>query len=277
MNKQQSEKEDKNWGLITACWGVAVLGAFIVLSAVQYYLISGSDAKAEWFSASGDFFGFANAVFSALAFAMIIVTLWMQKHELELQRQEIRDNRHVLENQKNEMEKQNESLAQNNFEGTFFSLLRRQYEIFLEVRATYFHRGDHHELMGSKAFDSYSRRIEEIITKHKQARMSENPLDGWFNRHSVELGRYFLNLIIIFEMIARLPKERQSLYSAILRAQLSYFEMDLLFWFGLFSVQGHRVKPHLENLAFFEDALLSKETVDFRSLYAQSAFGKDRE
>lgn len=273
MALKQSEEREKNWGAIAAGWGLAVLIVFVVLSAVQYWLVFDSETKAEWFSASGDFFGFANAVFSALAFAMIIVTLWMQKNELELQRQEIRDNRHVLESQKNEMAQQNTSLAQSNFEGILFSLLSRQHEILLGVRATYFQRGDVKELRGSLAFESFSRGIGEIITKQKQIRTSENPLDGWFNRYSIELGRYFLNLIILFEMIAKQPEERQPFYSDILKAQLSYGEMDVLFWFGLFSAHGHRVKPYLENLAFFKDVPLSEETADFRSLYYPSAFG----
>ena len=38
----------------------------------------------------GDMFGAVNALFSALAFAILIVTMWMQREELELQRAEVR-------------------------------------------------------------------------------------------------------------------------------------------------------------------------------------------
>jgi len=41
----------------------------------------------------GDSFGIANAIFSALAFAFLIVTALMQRKELELQREELHENR----------------------------------------------------------------------------------------------------------------------------------------------------------------------------------------
>ena len=37
----------------------------------------------------GDSFGSINALFSGLAFAALIVTIWMQRHELALQREEL--------------------------------------------------------------------------------------------------------------------------------------------------------------------------------------------
>lgn len=45
----------------------------------------------------GDVYGSVNALFSALAFALLIYTSWMQKNELELQRNEIELNREQLE------------------------------------------------------------------------------------------------------------------------------------------------------------------------------------
>ncbi|WP_166820502.1 hypothetical protein [Thalassoroseus pseudoceratinae] len=45
----------------------------------------------------GDSFGFVNAILSGLAFAGVIVTMLMQKHELELQRFELRESREQYE------------------------------------------------------------------------------------------------------------------------------------------------------------------------------------
>ncbi|MEQ9220940.1 MAG: hypothetical protein RLO17_22995 [Cyclobacteriaceae bacterium] len=44
----------------------------------------------------GDSFGMVNALFSALAFALLIYTALMQKEELKLQRKELKDNRKEL-------------------------------------------------------------------------------------------------------------------------------------------------------------------------------------
>lgn len=141
------------------------------------------------------------------------------------------------------------------------------------MRYKYILRTDLAEVTGSPAFDNYSRSIGESISKHTQEKNAENPLVKWFSRYSPELDRYFLNLIIIFGMIAKQPKELRPFYSDILKAQLSPSEVKVLFWFGLFSVHGYRVKPHLENLAFFKDAHLSEAVEEFISQYASSAFG----
>ncbi|WP_437191338.1 hypothetical protein [Planctomicrobium sp. SH527] len=44
----------------------------------------------------GDSFGFMNTIFSGLAFAGVIVTLWMQREELQLQRQELRETKEEM-------------------------------------------------------------------------------------------------------------------------------------------------------------------------------------
>lgn len=72
----------------------------------------------------GDVFGAVNALFTALAFAGLIHTVIMQREELELQRKELRDTRKVFEKQKEQMELQNETLRRQQFEATFFQMLR---------------------------------------------------------------------------------------------------------------------------------------------------------
>lgn len=51
----------------------------------------------EWPGVFGDSFGWVNSLFSALAFAGVLVTLWMQRHELQLQREEMKMTRQELE------------------------------------------------------------------------------------------------------------------------------------------------------------------------------------
>ena len=74
-----SSADDKKWvwlflkigGGILVLWGVS---AFIIV-----YTIDASDRRAEF----GDMFGAVNALFSGFAFAAFIVTLWMQRQEIE--------------------------------------------------------------------------------------------------------------------------------------------------------------------------------------------------
>lgn len=81
----------------------------------------------------GDMFGVVNALFSALAFAGIIYTVWLQKTELQLQRRELELTRAELEGQKLQLAAQNETLRKQNFEDTFFQLLRLHNDILNSI------------------------------------------------------------------------------------------------------------------------------------------------
>ena len=73
-----------NWRSI-AVW--SVVGVVIVWAAVGWLmpsLLRGNNA-----GEFGDQFGAATALFSGLAFAGIIITIWIQGKELELQRREL--------------------------------------------------------------------------------------------------------------------------------------------------------------------------------------------
>lgn len=66
----------------------------------------------------GDMFGAVNALFSGFAFVGIIISIRMQSEELELQRNELKDTREEFKNQ--------------NFQTTFFNLLKNQRDIINE-------------------------------------------------------------------------------------------------------------------------------------------------
>lgn len=78
----------------------------------------------------GDKFGAINALFSAFAFAGIILTIILQKKELKLQREE-------LEETRGEFVKQNQTLNRQRFENTFFQLLKLHSDIVdkLKIKA----------------------------------------------------------------------------------------------------------------------------------------------
>ena len=78
----------------------------------------------------GDKFGAINALFSGLAFAGIIFTIFLQKRELTFQREELEDTRI-------EFIKQNDTLKKQRFENTFFQLLRLHNDIVdkLKIKA----------------------------------------------------------------------------------------------------------------------------------------------
>lgn len=72
----------------------------------------------------GDSFGAVNALISAFAFAGVIVTIFIERHELTLQRKD-------LSLQRREFATQNKTLQLQRFENTFFNMLTLQQRIVL--------------------------------------------------------------------------------------------------------------------------------------------------
>lgn len=72
--------------------------------------------------AFGDKFGFINSLFSGLALTGIIISIYFQQKELSLQREELIETREEFKDQ--------------NFQTTFFNLLKTQREIAQEINAT---------------------------------------------------------------------------------------------------------------------------------------------
>lgn len=89
---------------VIACW---------LLVPSIFYLLSEDLDKAGQL---GDLFGIVNALFSGLAFAILIVELNFQRQELKLTRQAMMD-------QKDQLKDQSEELKKQNYERLFFNLL----------------------------------------------------------------------------------------------------------------------------------------------------------
>jgi hypothetical protein len=71
----------------------------------------------------GDMFGMINALFSGLAFAGIIFTIYLQRQELKAQRRELKLARREFKKQSKAFNDQNDTLWLQRFETTFFNLL----------------------------------------------------------------------------------------------------------------------------------------------------------
>lgn len=107
---KEKEKSRYGWGFLMAV-GAAVL---VVLAGV---LMAIGLALPTWEvrASFGDMAGAGAALFSGLAFAGVIVTLLMQREELELQREELRLTRRELKGQRRELSRQARTLVQGAF------------------------------------------------------------------------------------------------------------------------------------------------------------------
>ena len=99
---------DKN-RLIIQCIGITAIVVVLWLFAWGIIHITISD----WASRGqfGDMFGSINSLFSGLAFAGVIFTIYMQKEELELQRKELQFTREELKRTADAQERTEQALA----------------------------------------------------------------------------------------------------------------------------------------------------------------------
>jgi hypothetical protein len=76
--------------------------------------------------------------------------------------------------------------------------------------------------------------------------------ENLYSEYGPEMGHYFRNLYRIFKFIDETHVKDKTSYSGIVRAQLSTFELGLLFYNGLTS-RGAKFKVYAETYALFEN------------------------
>ena len=69
----------------------------------------------------GDMFGAVNALFSGLAFVGVIYAVILQRHELEIARQDIKFTKSILDEQQRQLMEQNKAAKKQVLETTFFN------------------------------------------------------------------------------------------------------------------------------------------------------------
>lgn len=115
----KSQNLNNQTKIIELPWLISIVVVLWIIGWIAVDCISPAAERGTF----GDKFGFVNSLFSALAFAGIIYSIFLQKNELALQRQELADTR--------------KEFAQQNFETSFFNLLKNQQEITTKIKATF--------------------------------------------------------------------------------------------------------------------------------------------
>lgn len=114
---EPDQKEDdffRWWKILLVFFGVLFVGLLIGIVPWVVFSLRPDWAKAFPDKAGlwGDSFGFVNALLSALAFAGVLVTLWMQRRELQLQRDEMKLTRQELKATREEHQRMAKSQEQ---------------------------------------------------------------------------------------------------------------------------------------------------------------------
>lgn len=202
-----------------------------------------------------DKFEAINALFSALAFAILIVTMYFQKKELELQRQELENTREELKGQKEASQKQNEILQIQRFETTFFN----QLEYFDRLTKSFSYSEERSKNIATteteireyydyaaftKAYYNISIGKNEISKSIDKASLFLHKL---FAKDHYQLRFYFQKFIDIIEFVEKNsfePKDKY-FYISIIRNKLTTQQLVLLLYYHIAYIRY--TKPELLN------------------------------
>ena len=107
------------------------MGSFLLSYCVAGKLAGPGDDLINVRGLFGDSWGGVNALVSALAFAGVIVTLYLQNRDLNLQREE-------MQLQRKEFEEENKTIRYQRFENQFYNMLNLQQSIMAGLRYEYY-------------------------------------------------------------------------------------------------------------------------------------------
>lgn len=228
----------------------------------------------------GDSFGLLTSLFSGLAFAGLIITIVMQRDELALQRQELNLTREELFGQKQEMQNQNETLRIQRFENTFFKMLEFMeacrndvfYQVFQRqsvqgrdaIKSIYnaFTDGYICNWVQDKSLNQSRVFKEECITRKGIA----DEYNNFYVKYGDELGRYYRTLYNTLKLVDRADFiEDRFVYTNLVRAQLSRYELLLLFYNCLSDYGQTKMAPLVKKykiLKHLECSMLPEENHD---------------
>lgn len=257
------QKEDARDSKIrqTLMWAAVAIFALWALSWCVIWLSFGyADINAGTF---GDQFGAVNALFSGLAFAGLIVTLVLQREELEAQREELKQTREELRGQKQEFEIQNATLKHQQFSTTFFQLLNAVQNSIDNMTVII----SGHEYKGYDCFSPVAGYVATVLINNncKIQSCEDNPLSKRALFEAVyyrAYGSYFSNMGVFFCGFYRLIKfitmsdltdNEKYQYTAFARAQLSD-DMQLMLFYNCTIGKGKfKFKPLVEKWALLKN------------------------
>jgi hypothetical protein len=242
---------------------LAIAGAIVALIIVGTYLFkfSGglSDEPGQW-GQFGDFVGgLLNPTFSLLALIALLATFALQVRQFRMSAKELKDSSDALRIQ--------------NFEASFFQLLRLHNDIVNSVDLATSKR----VIKGRDCFRIFLERLENVLHSESADSNFEAFLthyDLFYMNHLHEIGHYFRLLYNIIKLVSRTDGIDKRFYTNLVRAQLSSAELMLLFYNCLSSWGSEKFKPLIEEFAMLKtipNSTLPDEELLHR--YSVDAFG----
>ena len=274
-------------------WGIGIsiiaASAFVVFGFVAWHwgsheLHQQQNPSLNDWGNYGSYLQGTTASLWALAGTFLIFAAFLAQKQ-QLKRQEVE-----LNEQAKQFQMQHESIKLQNFENSFFQLLNlhNQNVTQMQINVEGF-GGDSGEYDGRECF----RILHNLSHTVYGSRTAEQNADINFaaqhymrmfevESYEASLGHYFRTLYHIIKFVnesyalktesAEADYKNRRRYTSLVRAQLSAFELELLFYNGI-SPNGEKFKPLIEKYGLLENFdtkhLLNPNHEDF---YAKSAF-----
>ena len=187
-----------------------------------------------------------------------------QQIEIMYNQLELRYTRSELEGQKGEMIKQNETLQKQQFENTFFQLLNVQNQIIesIDLRNS---KTDTIIALGRDCFKRFYKALKQSLsqidfqrggmTNPRSATIEQTlkAYDKIFGYYQSDLGHYFRNLYHIIKFVHQADNINKKRYTNFVRAQLSSYELAILFYNALSPNGEKKFKPLIEEYALLKN------------------------
>jgi hypothetical protein len=290
MRREKEDNQNNIW-----LWAILMIVLVCIVYSVGMYLTNTLFTKPENIGNSS---GVVSALFSALAFAGIFITILLQRKELDLQKEELKLTRKELTAQKEEFKTQNETLSHQRFDNTFFQMVSLHHNIVNEIDHVEKYSKTSYKNSGKNVFMSQSERTTEDAERIHKGR---DVFKFCYTRMAYELkevydisimnqiyiknyqyfqnsfGHYFRNLYRIIKFVdqSNFTKDEKYSYNSIIRAQLSDYELLLLYYNCLTENGFEKFKPLIERYTIFKNLPLDKlATLEHKPFYEESAFLK---
>ena len=224
--------------IVLLIWG----GSYLIIC----YYLKGWTERGQF----GDLFGAVNALFSGLAFAGLIMTIWLQRRDLQYQRKSIEQTNQEMQHQTREFDVQNQTLKQQQFDNTFFELLRMlqtivddltlnvEYSRYIDMpdqklSFTCTGRNVFQELFINRFYKVVAGSSHGIESLHDEVK--NNGVDRTFARDELKFLYHYIRFVYrivkyVDETTLLTSDEEKYNYVSFLRATLSNYEQMILFY-----------------------------------------------
>ncbi len=304
---QKKPLEGKIWGFSFVAWCCVISGAILTIPGLRLLFTPDKPIALSDLSNFGSYLqGAVQSLWTLASFLFIYVAFLGQKQQMQLQsdqfaleqkkqEEQAKEQQAELQRQVEQFKLQQEGIRRQNFEASLFQLLNLHNQIVSDI--TFQVTGGDNPVIrhGRRSFEALYGRLHGTMldaidrNSYTQMRIAKDATFQWsereyaiavyedfYDRFQGRLGHYFRTLYHIFKFIKEsgYDYKTQRRYTSLVRAQLSAFELALLFYNGITPL-GEKFKPLIEEFGLlenFEKSLLPAGSFDHQLFYDQKAY-----